>query len=70
MRLLIIAALLALPACTTEAIYMRNPKTGEVATCGAHPLAFPIYATVAASHDHECVEDYREQGFVRAAGPT
>jgi hypothetical protein len=62
-------ALIALSACTTETIYMKNPSTGEVATCGAHPLAFPIYATVAATHDQDCVNDYKAQGFVRTANP-
>jgi hypothetical protein len=62
---LALVALLALSACTTETIYMKNPRTGEVATCGSHPLAFPIYATVAAAHDEDCVNDYKAQGFVR-----
>jgi hypothetical protein len=44
---------------------MRHPTTGQVATCGAHPLAFPIYATIAATHDKDCVQDYKEQGYVR-----
>jgi hypothetical protein len=61
-----IAACLALGGCT-EAIQMRNPSTGQVATCGNHPLAFPIYATIAATHDHECVQDYKDLGYVRAA---
>src|ERR1700722_18304088 len=62
---LIPVILLGLSACSTEAIYMKNPATGEVATCGAHPLAFPIYATIAATHDQECVRNYKDQGFVR-----
>jgi hypothetical protein len=57
--------LLATAGCT-ETISMRNPATGEVATCGAHPLAFPIYATIASTHDRECVQDFKEQGYVRA----
>lgn len=65
----LLAVLLLSQACTTETIYLKNPATGEVATCGAHPLAFPIYATVAASHDQECVRDFRDQGYVRVASP-
>ena len=61
--------LCALAGCSTETIYMKNQTTGEVATCGDHPLAFPIYATIAATHDQECVQNYRDQGFVRVAKP-
>jgi hypothetical protein len=50
----------------TETIAMKNPTTGEVYTCGGHPLLLPIYAMVAKGHDEECVKDYKDQGFVRA----
>lgn len=70
MRLVICFLPLLLAACSTETIYMKNPTTGQTATCGGHPLAFPIYATVASSHDQECVQDYKEQGYVRVPGPT
>jgi len=63
----LMAGCVALAGCTTEVIQMRNPTTGQVATCGNHSLAFPIYATIASTHDHECVQDYKEQGYVRAA---
>ena len=69
-RLGLLLVPLILASCTTEAIYMRDPKTGQTATCGAHPLAFPIYATIAASHDQECVQDYKEQGYVRVPAPN
>jgi len=69
MRLIMAAALIVLSGCTTEAIYMKEPKTGQVATCRAHPLAFPIYATVAAAHDQDCAQDYKDQGYVRVPGP-
>ena len=69
MKWLLLVILPLLTACTTETIYLKNTATGEVATCGAHPLAFPIYATVAASHDQECVNDYKTQGYVRTAAP-
>jgi hypothetical protein len=69
MRWLSLVLLAMLAACTTETIYLKNPATGQMATCGSHPLAFPIYATIAATHDQECVRDFKEQGFVRAAGP-
>ena len=67
MRWILLVSLVALPACT-EAIHLRNPATGQVATCGNHPLAFPVYATIASTHDQECVRDFKEQGFVRVPG--
>jgi hypothetical protein len=71
MRVLLLTAFLlsSLTACTTETIYMKNQATGETVTCGGHPLAFPIYATVAAAHDHDCVQDYKDQGYVRVSSP-
>jgi hypothetical protein len=72
MRILLLASFLvpSLTACTTETIYMKNQATGETAICGAHSLAFPIYATVAATHDHDCVQDYKDQGYVRVSSPN
>jgi len=70
MRATALLLLVGLAGCSTETIYLKNPATGETATCGGHPLAFPIYATVAASHDQECVQDYKEQGFVRVPAPS
>jgi hypothetical protein len=69
-RLLAMCSLLAISACTTETVYMKNQATGAAATCGGHPLAFPIYATIAATHDQECVQDYKDQGYVRVATPN
>ena len=66
MRILLLLPLLT--ACSTDTIYLKNPATGATATCGGHSLFFPIYATVASSHDQECVQDYKEQGFVRVPG--
>jgi hypothetical protein len=67
MRILLLTTFLlpSLAACTTDTIYLKNQATGETATCGGHPLAFPIYATVAAAHDQDCVQDYKDQGYVR-----
>lgn len=59
-----IGLVLCLGACT-EAMYMKDPATGQVAECGGHWLLFPIYATVASTHDGECVKDYKEQGWTR-----
>ena len=65
-QLLAVAALIA--GCATETIYMKNRTTGEIAKCGGHSLAFPIYATVASTHYEDCVNDYKEQGYFRVPG--
>ena len=72
MRILPLASLLllSLAACSTEKIYMKNESTGAIAKCGGHSLAFPIYATVASAHDHDCVQDYKDQGYVRVQSPN
>lgn len=70
LRWILTGSLVALGACTTEAIYMKNRATGETAICGAHSMAFPIYATIAATHDQECVQNYKDQGFLRVATPN
>jgi hypothetical protein len=69
-RIFALILLAGLSSCTTETIYMKNRATGETAICGAHPMAFPIYATIAATHDQECVQNYKDQGFVRTAAPN
>lgn len=61
---ILLILLVALTGCT-ETIYMKNRATGEVAVCGDHSLAFPIYATIASTHDRECVQDYKDQGYAR-----
>ena len=63
-----ILVLASLPACTEE-ISMQNPATGRLATCGDHPMVFPIYATIASTHDKDCVQDFKEQGYVRIPKP-
>lgn len=69
MRIFVLLLPFLLAACSTETIYMKNQTTGQIATCGGHPLAFPIYATVASSHDEDCVKDYKEQGYARVPAP-
>jgi hypothetical protein len=69
-RLLVLGLLACTLSACTETMYMKAAKTGVVATCGGHSLMFPIYATIASTHDKECVQDYKEQGFLRVATPN
>lgn len=59
----LMAGCVALAGCTTEVIQMRNPTTGQVATCGNHSLAFPIYATIASTHDQSVSRIIRSRGM-------
>jgi hypothetical protein len=61
---LILTIGLALVGCT-ESIKMRNPKTGEIATCGPYPsTGIPSLNTPA--RESQCISDYQRQGFERA----
>ncbi len=52
---------------TTEPIYLRHQKTGQIVQCG------PDYGDVEAStiqmRELFCINDYRLQGFVRIPTP-
>ena len=61
MRWFALLLLVMLPSCTTGTIYLTNSATGQVVSCGGHPLAFPIYATIASTHDRECVRTTRNK---------
>lgn len=62
--LLLIPAV-ALAACTTtQPVYLRNPQTGETASCGPYNYD-PVTANVALSRETRCISDYQRQGFER-----
>jgi len=59
-------ALLAVAGCAQETINLRNPQTGQVATCGPYNLSgSSAAAQIQAAHD--CVNSYGGQGFDRVA---
>jgi hypothetical protein len=59
---------LALGACTDSKSYMKNPTTGEVVTCGGrHP--YTVVESAVQRREAQCIQDYKEQGFVRIPGP-
>jgi len=55
----------ALAACTTSAISLRNPSTGQTAKCGPY-LLDGLGSNSQALRESKCVDDYQRQGFVRA----
>ena len=60
---------LTLAACTDSKTYLKNESVGEVVTCGSfHPIA-PVVEWVVKKHESECVQNYKEQGYVPVTGP-
>jgi len=60
-----ILPIIALSACnTTQAIYLRNPQTGETASCGPYNYD-PVTADVVLNREARCISDYQRQGYER-----
>jgi hypothetical protein len=69
-RLLAIAlcSLMAGAGCVNNRVYLKNTATGEVVKCGTTHVG-PLLALAAQSDEAQCVNDYKEQGYVRVAHP-
>jgi len=68
MKSSIILCVFALAACTTESIYMKNERTGAVVKCGS-PHANTLAEPAVQAREAQCIQDYKEQGYVRVPGP-
>lgn len=65
----IFPAFLLLCACADSTVYLKNEKTGVVATCGSlHPLT--LAEGTAQRRWDKCVQDYEAQGYVRVPKPN
>jgi hypothetical protein len=65
-RLLVIVALaVALSACTSPPIIMRNPATGQTADCGSRPQWWTGDVAANPGREADCIHDYRLQGWTR-----
>jgi hypothetical protein len=53
-------------ACTSG-IKLRNPQTGQTATCGPYHIAPNMGFTpqMAMERERQCLEDFGRQGFIR-----
>lgn len=64
----LIPLFLLLAGCTDSTVYLKNEKTGEVVKCGSvHELSYTEAAFQ--RRDAQCIQDYKEQGFVRIPDP-
>lgn len=64
MKKLILIGVLLLAGCSS-AITMKNPRTGETAQCGPYAVA-GIAAMATPQREAQCIQDFKEQGYVRA----
>lgn len=68
MRLIAVIFVVSLAGCTTESIYMKNERTGAVVKCGS-PHANTLAEPAVQAREAQCIQDYKEQGFVRVPKP-
>ena len=55
-------------SCTDSTTYLKSEKTGQVVKCGgSHPLTLAEGAVQ--KREAQCIQDYKDQGFVRVPGP-
>jgi hypothetical protein len=50
---------------TTPIVYLKNPQTGQSTTCGPYKNN-DSNAMAAAMQEKQCIQDYKEQGYIRA----
>lgn len=66
-QLLAVTALFVVAACTTPMTTLKNPKTGQVATCGGSANGSFVGGAIGyhmqKSNDSDCVKTYETQGF-------
>lgn len=68
MKKLLLLLFLCLGGCADSTTYLKNQKTGEVVKCGGmHAVTIAEWAIQ--KREAQCIEDYKEQGFVRVASP-
>jgi hypothetical protein len=49
----------------TDAVYLRNPATGQTVKCGPYRTNAGTNPELAGTQEHQCINDYQVQGFVR-----
>ena len=60
--------LLLLGGCADSTTYLKNEKTGEIVKCGGlHAVTIAEWAIQ--KREAQCIDDYKERGFVRVASP-
>lgn len=61
--------LFPLVGCTTPTTVLKNPKTGQIATCGGSATGSMVGGVIGyhiqKSNDSDCVSNYMGEGFKR-----
>ncbi len=55
-------------ACSTDPVYLKHTKSGQIVQCGPFPSR-GMQATAAALHESQCINDYQRQGYERVPSP-
>jgi len=61
--------LFLLSGCADSTVYLKNEKSGEVVKCGG-PHAVTLAESAIQQREAQCIQDYKERGFVRVSGPN
>lgn len=66
MTRVLLVGLLVLAGCSTQAVTLRHPVSGATVRCGPFSTTQNYgSAQAAAMQEAQCIQDYKEQGFVR-----
>ncbi len=69
-HLLYLGLVFLLASCTTtKPVFLTHPKTGATVQCGPYPTRGLAKPMAAAMHETQCIQDYKEQGYVRVPSP-
>ena len=66
-RLVLLLVSLALAACATPVILMKNEATGEMATCGGNTIGSMEGRSTEQASDEACVREWQAKGFRRTS---
>lgn len=68
-RMIVLATVVALAACSTPIVMLKHDATGQIARCGggvSGSMAGGLIGyTIEKSSDEQCVMDYESHGFKR-----
>ena len=61
--------LLLIGCSLTTPVYLAHPQTGATVQCGPYSAAGVGRALAASQHETQCIQDWKEQGYVRVSTP-
>lgn len=60
---------LLVSGCADSTTYLKNQQTGEIVRCGGMH-AVTLAESAIQRREAQCIQDYKERGFVRVASPA